>query len=74
MLNFDNNTHTALPSKLIDYAICGRPVLNITKDLDIENINRFLKADYSNKMILPDIENYRIENVSQAFIDLSNAK
>ncbi len=74
VLNFDNNTHTALPSKLIDYAICGRPVLNITKDLDIENINRFLKADYSNKMILPDIENYRIENVSQAFIDLSNAK
>lgn len=73
IINFDNNTSTALPSKLIDYSISGRPVLNITKELDTNKIDRFLKGDYSGKMEFPDIDNYRIENVCKAFIDLTDA-
>lgn len=73
IVNFDNNTSTALPSKLIDYSISGRPVLNITKEADTDKIDRFLKGDYIGKMEFPDIDNYRIENVCQAFINLTDA-
>ena len=34
LINLDNNTHTQLPSKLIDYAIAERPVLNINSKTD----------------------------------------
>ena len=34
LINLDNNTHTQLPSKLIDYSITGRPVLNVTSETD----------------------------------------
>lgn len=73
LVNLDNNSKIAQPSKLIDYAISGRPILNITKDLDTENIDRFLKGDYSGNMELPDINNYRIENVCASFLDLLDA-
>lgn len=73
LVNLDNNTGTAVPSKLIDYAIIGRPVLNILKVLEEESIKRFLKGDYSGKMELPDIENYKIENVCSTFLRLCNA-
>lgn len=72
LVNFDNNTGTAVPSKLIDYLIIDRPVLNIYSDLDMENINRFILRDYTGKMILPNIDQYRIENVSAAFLKLIN--
>lgn len=74
LVNFDNNTGTAVPSKLIDYVIIDRPVLNIKREPDIENINRFMKGDYSGRMTLPDVDQYRIENVCKAFLDISNAR
>ena len=74
VVNFDNNTQTAVPSKLIDYAIAARPVLNIKKELDKENIVRFLDGDYAVKLEMPEVDNYRIENVCKSFLKLSNAK
>lgn len=70
LVNFDNNTESALPSKLIDYGIVGRPVLNIQKKLDTHTIQLFLRGDYSAQMQLPIIDNYRIENVSKKFLEL----
>lgn len=70
LVNFDNNTETAIPSKLIDYAIVGRPVLNIKKSLESKSIDAFLQGEYSDPMVLPDIESFRIENVAQAFLEL----
>lgn len=74
VVNFDNNTQTAVPSKLIDYAIAERPVLNIKKELDKENIVRFLDGDYAEKLEMPEVDNYRIENVCKSFLKLSDAK
>jgi hypothetical protein len=71
LLNFDNNTDLNVPSKLIDYAIINRPVLNIDKNFDPEELMAFLKGDYRKKMHLPDAAQYHIKNVSRLFIDLS---
>lgn len=70
LINFDNNTRLNVPSKLIDYAIVGRPVLNIDKDFRMENLLDFLNGDYSNRMELPDAGNYHIAKVSKQFLSL----
>jgi hypothetical protein len=72
LINFDNNTHLNVPSKLIDYAITNRPVLNINKDFCFEDIMSFLRGDYSKRMLLPDPEKYHIRNITKQFLDLIN--
>ena len=72
LVNFDNNSGIAVPSKLIDYVIIDRPVLNIKREPDTENIDRFIMGDYSGRMTLPDVDQYRIENVCAAFLNLNN--
>jgi hypothetical protein len=71
LINFDNNTTRNSPSKLIDYAIAGRPVLNITQNFNGEEILAFLKGDYGKCMPMPDLEQYHIKNVSQLFLNLA---
>ncbi len=71
LINFDNNTAIHSPSKLIDYALTRRPVLNITKDLDKSVISAFLNRDYSGAYKIEDIENYQISNVAGKFLKLS---
>lgn len=70
LVNFDNNTELNSPSKLIDYAITGRPVLNIEKVFRSEHLLEFLKGDYRNKMQLPDPDGYHIKNISYRFLSL----
>jgi len=70
LVNFDNNTEVHTPSKLIDYAIVGRPVLNITSSLDKSLINDFLSRDYSRAYIIQDIGQYDIKRVAQKFLEL----
>jgi len=70
LINFDNNTHTQLPSKLIDYLITGRPILNINSEVDFSALLEFLDGNYSRKMILEPLENYDIKIVAKKFIQL----
>ena len=70
LLNFDNNTGVQLPSKLIDYSLTGRPVLNITAPFREEPVREFLQGDYSGRMELPPREQYDIRNVANQFLDL----
>ncbi|MBN2611613.1 MAG: hypothetical protein JXB00_08660 [Bacteroidales bacterium] len=70
LINFDNNTSLNVPSKLIDYALTNRPVLNINIQFIPENFRAFLNKDYSEKMKLPEPERYHIRNVSKKFLDL----
>ena len=74
LINFDNGTTLNIPSKLIDYSITGRPVLNIDKKFSIERISAFLAGDYSGRMHLPNPMHYHISNVSLQFIGLLNPK
>jgi hypothetical protein len=75
LLNFENvNTPTAIPSKLIDYAITDRPILSIHPNkVDEEKVNDFLKRDYSKKFIVNNVEQYHISSVVEKFIILALA-
>ena len=58
----------AIPSKLIDYAMSGRPILSFNSDnLDIEKVKAFLSGDYSRARII-DISRYDIRLVANQFI------
>lgn len=70
LINFDNNTGIQLPSKLIDYALVNRPILNIKAPLNVAMIDEFFKGDYSNKLDIPNIDQYNIENVACQFANL----
>ena len=70
LINFDNNVSGQLPSKLIDYAMTSKPILNIESDLNINIIDEFLNGDYSNSLKIHNLDDYKIENVTNKFIDL----
>jgi hypothetical protein len=72
LVNFENvNSPAQVPSKLIDYAICGRPILSVNPIRpDFSNIDRFLEGDYSGQYTFENLEQYHISNVAQRFVDL----
>lgn len=71
LINLGNNTLEQLPSKLIDYSITGRPVLNIENSSDLSIIDEFLNGDYSKKMKLDDVSKYDIRKVASQFLNLT---
>ena len=71
LLNIDNGKAKGRPSKLIDYALSGRPILSLnSNDIDRQLIDEFLRGDYSRKYEIGDIEQFNIKNVAQQFLDL----
>lgn len=75
LVNINNVGGVQQPSKLIDYAIASRPVLDISTHLqesERKHIKEFLNGDYSNKKELPDLSRYNIVNVADAFLNLLN--
>jgi hypothetical protein len=71
LVNFGYDPQLQHPSKLIDYAITGKPVLNILKDFNREEVNEFLSGNYCAELVIRDIEQYDIKNVAEAFITLA---
>jgi hypothetical protein len=60
----------AVPSKLIDYALTNRPILNIySAYLDKNLIQEFLNKNYSRQRII-EKSNYDIRKVSAKFLEL----
>ncbi len=72
LLNLDNNTHTQLPSKLIDYAITGRPVLNLTSTPDFTALLEFMDGNYDRRVLMESLANYDIRIVAGKFLGLIN--
>jgi hypothetical protein len=71
LVNFTNGTAVQTPSKLIDYALTRRPVLSIdTGKLDTATTAAFLKGDYTNQVVMGDVERYNIKNVAKQFLEL----
>jgi len=67
----ENNTE-AVPSKLIDYALAKRPILNINSSyLDKNLVVEFFNRNYSRQRII-ELSNYDIKNVSLKFLSLIN--
>ena len=75
LVNIENiNLPGQLPSKLIDYAISNRPILSInTSNFKSENVIEFLNGNYQNRLAVDNLEDYRIEEVTNKFIDLINS-
>lgn len=59
-------------SKLIDYAISGRPVLNIACETNLNLVDQFILGEYSQKLEISDISNYDIKVVTRQFLQLTS--
>ncbi len=71
LLNFDNGTEHQKPSKLIDYGLTGRPILNIDASRpDTALVQDFLSGDHSGSLDMGDLRSYDIRNVAAAFLAL----
>jgi hypothetical protein len=71
LVNFEFDPLTQSPSKLIDYAIIGRPILSLSySNFDPTVIDEFIKGDYSKAFNVENVEQYRIENVAKKFLSL----
>ncbi len=74
LVNFENKNIVQSPSKLIDYALIGRPVISIQPfALNKQVVDEFLTSDYSNQFVISDIEQYNIVNVANQFLNLANS-
>jgi hypothetical protein len=65
LLNLENvNSPAQIPSKLIDYAITGRPILSINpQHINTEILHEFLNKDFKNQFTVPNIEQYHIHTI-----------
>ena len=71
LINIKNESQVQQPSKLIDYSLAKRPVIEITTSFhEKATFEQFLRGDYSNQMVLPDISKYNISNIADKFIEL----
>lgn len=71
LLNIKNESSIQLPSKLIDYFLSQRPIIEITSSFKEESIfDEFMNGNYANNLICPNIEQYNIANVARKFTDL----
>lgn len=71
LINFTNPSAIQTPSKLIDYYLSARPIINISTPFnENKTFHAFLKGDYTESQINPDISCYDIKNVAKKFLDL----
>lgn len=75
LVNLENKTSLHSPSKLIDYAIIGRPILSIKPfDVDIKTLSEFLAGNFNGGLKINNIEAYNIKNVANQFLELYDEK
>jgi len=72
LVNFENvGIPACLPSKLIDYMIAQRPVLNVNQDnLNTEVAYEFLNREYKHSYVIENMNDYHISGVVDKFLDL----
>lgn len=71
LVNFENNTTTQVPSKLIDYHLAGRPILSVrNQEVNESELKEFLRGDYTRRQSTDGFEKFRIENVAKSFLSL----
>lgn len=72
LINITNPTAVQSPSKLIDYGIAGRPILDVPNDFnDPSAFMAFYKGDYTDQHVIENLDDYRIENVTARFLELA---
>ena len=76
LINIKNISSVQSPSKLIDYAIANRPVLDISTNLtdnEIDHFKAFVTGNYDHRIQLPDLSNHDIRNICHQIIDLTQS-
>lgn len=74
LINIKNISSVQTPSKLIDYAIANRPVLDISTNLtdnEIDHFKAFITGNYDFRIQVPDLSNYDIRNICHQIISLT---
>jgi hypothetical protein len=75
LVNLENRTAVQSPSKLIDYALSGRPILSLDPlQVDVSLLNEFLAGDYRRRLFIHDLDRYDIRNVAAQFVALASEK
>ena len=69
LVNISNvNSPNQLPSKLIDYGIAGRPILDVNPiNSNTNQIDEFMSGDYSSALKIANLQDYHIGNVVDKF-------
>jgi hypothetical protein len=71
LVNFENREKIQRPSKLIDYALTHRPILNINStNTDWKVAKEFLNGNYHNSLKIQNLSQFKIQNVSKQFLYL----
>lgn len=71
LVNVANDSSVQQPSKLIDYFLVKRPILEISSNfVEQQFFEEFLEGNYNNKLKEIDISHYDIKNVASRFLDL----
>ena len=71
VVNIRNESTVQVPSKLIDYYMAHRPILEITSAFNENDIfEEFCREDYHNQTIIENPERFDIRNVAKAFTEL----
>lgn len=73
LININNNSGVQTPSKLIDYSISKRPILNISTDFsetERANFEAFVREEYTSRFKVKDLDQYDSKNVCAKFIGL----
>ena len=70
LMNIDNATSTQRPSKIIDYAIAGRPIFSCNKNnFSEQKLLDYLNGNYHDAMEV-DVAQYDIRKVAKQFLKL----
>ncbi len=71
VINFRNTSSTQSPSKLIDYTLAKRPILDVESGItDISTFESFLTGDFSKAVSPIDLKEYDIKTVADKFSKL----
>jgi hypothetical protein len=72
LINLANvNRPSQIPSKLIDYSIIGRPILDVNPiNPNKDKLLSFFKKDFKNQLKIENIQRYQIQHIVQNFLNL----
>ncbi len=73
LINIKNPSMVQTPSKIIDYGIAKRPVLEISnKFCEYSIFEQFYNGCYDGQLKIDNLDSYRIEKVANQFLSLIN--
>lgn len=73
LVNLDNNSSIATPSKLIDYHLIGRPIASLNStNLDQKLLLEFLSGNYNRRLVVENIDQFDITIVTEKFLALAD--